>query len=241
MRKTRILVVDDELSIVIFVRAVLKDKGYEVLTAIDGDEAVQTMEKELPDLVITDIMMPGMDGFEVCRRLREWSQVPIIMLSAKGDETDKVKCLDLGADDYITKPFGEDELLARVRAVLRRTEAAVAHPALSPFTSGDLKISFAERRVTVADREVKLTPTEYNLLQEFVLNAGKVLTHTHLLHKVWGPEYGNEQGYLHVFVGRLRKQLEPNPTRPIYIVNVPGVGYRFKPSDSMKGSTLTTG
>ena len=133
MKKTRILVVDDELRIVKFVRAVLKDKGYEVLTATDGVEAVQTLEKELPDLVITDIMMPGMDGFEVCRRLREWSQVPIIILSAIGDETDKVKCLDLGADDYITKPFGEDELLARVRAVLRRTEAAVAHPALSPF------------------------------------------------------------------------------------------------------------
>ncbi len=228
MNKTRILVVDDELSIVKFLRANLEANGFEVLAATDGAEALQTFEMELPDLVVLDIMMPKMDGFEVCRRLREWSQVPIIMLSARGDVSDKVKCLDLGADDYITKPFGKGELIARVRAVLRRTEAAATVPSQPSFTGGDLQISFAQRRVTIAGKEVKLTPTEYNLLQEFVLNAGKVLTHTHLLNKVWGSEYREEREYLHVFVRRLRAKLEPDPTNPRYITTVPGVGYQFK-------------
>jgi two-component system KDP operon response regulator KdpE len=195
---------------------------------MDGSEALRKIEMELPDLVILDIMMPKMDGFEVCRRLREWSQIPTIMLSARGDETDKVKCLDLGADDYLTKPFGTRELLARVRAVLRRTEATktVSTPPL--FTSGDLQISFAQRQVTVAGKEVKLTPTEYSLLREFVLNAGKTLTHSYLLDRVWGPEYRDEREYLHVFVHRLRTKLEPDATNPKYIMTVPGVGYRFR-------------
>ena len=227
MKKTRILVVDDELSIIKFLRANLEAKGYEVLAAMDGAEALQTFEMELPDLVILDIMMPKMDGFEVCRRLREWSQTPIIMLSARGDESDKVKCLDLGADDYITKPFGASELIARVRAVLRRTEAATM-PGQPSFISGDLQISFAQRRVTIAGKEVKLTPTEYSLLQEFVLNVRKVLTHTHLLNKVWGSEYREDTQYLHVFVRRLRAKLEPDPANPRYITTVPGVGYQFK-------------
>jgi two-component system KDP operon response regulator KdpE len=197
---------------------------------MDGVDALHTIEMELPDLVILDIMMPKIDGFEVCRRLREWSQIPIIMLSARGEEKDKVKCLDLGADDYITKPFGASELIARVRAVLRRTEATRAVPAQSSFASGDIKINFAERRVTVAGKEVKLTPTEYSLLQEFVLNAGKVLTHTYLLNKVWGAEYKEEREYLHVFVRRLRTKLESDPTNPSYIMTVPGVGYQFKDS-----------
>jgi two-component system KDP operon response regulator KdpE len=183
---------------------------------------------ELPDLVILDIVMPKMDGFEVCRRLREWTQVPIIMLSAKGDESDKVKCLDLGADDYITKPFGKDELIARVRAVLRRAEAAATTSTKPSFACGDVRVNFASRQVTVAGNEVKLTPTEYTLLQELVLNASKVLTHTHLLNKVWGPEYRDEREYLHVFVRRLRSKLETDPTKPRYILTVPGVGYQFK-------------
>jgi len=224
----RILVVDDELSIIKFLRANLEARGYEVLAAMDGAEAIHTFEMELPDLVILDIMMPNIDGFEVCRRLREWSQIPIIMLSARGDENDKVKCLDLGADDYITKPFGASELIARVRAVLRRTEMARSISTRPSFTSGDLEISFAQRRVTIAGKEVKLTPTEYALLQEFVLNAGKVLTHTHLLNKVWGVEYKEDTQYLHVFVRRLRAKLEPDPTNPRYIITVPGVGYQFK-------------
>jgi two-component system KDP operon response regulator KdpE len=195
---------------------------------MDGSEALRKIEMELPDLVILDIMMPKIDGFDVCRRLREWSQIPTIMLSARGDETDKVKCLDLGADDYLTKPFGTRELLARVRAVLRRTEATKTVSTQPLFTSGDLRISFAQRQVTVAGKEVKLTPTEYSLLQEFVLNAGKTLTHSYLLDRVWGPEYRDEREYLHVFVHRLRTKLEPDATNPKYIMTVPGVGYRFR-------------
>ena len=227
MKKIRILIVDDELSIIKFLRANLEANGYETLTAMNGAEALQTFEKELPDLVILDIMMPKMDGFEVCRRVREWSQLPIIMLSAIGSEPDKVKCLDLGADDYITKPFGKDELIARVKAVMRRTESAATIPIQPSFSNGDLQINFAQRRVTIADKEVKLTPTEYGLLQEFVLNAGKVLTHTHLLNKVWGPEYRDEREYLHVFIPRLRAKLGDDPANPKYIYTVSGVGYQF--------------
>ena len=228
MHRPCVLIVDDDLAIIKFLRANLKAEDYETLAAMDGVEALQTIEKELPDLVILDIMLPKIDGFEVCRQLREWSQMPIIMLSARGDEEDKVKCLDLGADDYITKPFGVGELIARVKAVSRRTEAAAAILDQPTFTSGDLKINFAQRLVTVAGKEVKLTPTEYSLLQEFVLNAGKVLTHKYLLNKVWGPEYQEEKEYLHTFVHRLHRKLEPDRTEPRYLVSVPGVGYQFK-------------
>ena len=227
MSKTRILVVDDEPSIIKFLKANLETQSYKVLTAINGAEALQTFELELPDLVILDIIMPVMDGFEVCRRLREWSQVPIIMLSANSDEIDKVKCLNLGADDYITKPFGLNELAARVKAVLRRTKEDAIIPIQPFFSSGDLKISFSQRKVTIAGKAVKLTPTEYNLLQEFVLNSGKVLTHAHLLNKVWGPEYREEREYLHVFVRRLRTKLESDPTNPTLIATISGVGYQF--------------
>ncbi|MBA7697785.1 Transcriptional regulatory protein KdpE [subsurface metagenome] len=228
MHRPRVLIVDDDLTIIKFLRANLEASDYKTLTAMDGAEALQSIEMELPDLVILDIMMPRVDGFEVCQRLREWSQIPIIMLSARGDEEDKVKCLDLGADDYMTKPFGVEELIARVRTVLRRTQAVGATVTQPAFTSGDLVINFVERRVTIADREVKLTPTEYNLLQELVLNAGKVLTHTHLLSKVWGPEYRDEREYLHVFIRRLRNKLEPDRANPRHILSVPGVGYQFK-------------
>jgi len=230
MIKKRILVVDDELSIIKFLRSNLEDKGYQVLTATNGAEALHLIEKELPDLVILDIMMPEMDGFEVCRQLRQWSQIPIIMLSARGDEADKVKCLDLGADDYIVKPFGAAELIARVRAVLRRTELAGVAPTKPSATFGDLAINFAKRQVTLANKEVKLTPTEYALIQELAANSGKVLTHTQLLNKVWGPEYRDEREYLHVFVRRLRSKIEPDPNNPKYILTVPGVGYQFKDS-----------
>jgi len=228
--KERILIVDDELSILKFVRSNLQDKGYAVISATDGEEALHLIERELPDLIILDVMMPRMDGFEVCRRLRQWSQTPIIMLSARGDEKDKVKCLDLGADDYIVKPFGAKELMARVSAVLRRTRKAGIFPTKSSITSGDLVINLAKRQVTRAGMEVKLTPTEYALLQELAVNAGKVLTHSHLLNKVWGPEYREEREYLHVFVRRLRAKLEPDPNHPRYILTVSGVGYQFKDS-----------
>jgi len=228
MKKTRILVVDDELSILKYLRANLEAEGYEVLTAMNGVQALKTLETELPDLIVLDIMMPEMDGFEVCHRLREWSQLPIIMLSALDDESDKVQCLDLGADDYITKPFGKAEFIARVRAVMRRAEVANPTPTVPSVKSGKLEINFSQRKVTVKGNEVALTSTEYALLQEISLNAGKVLTYTHLLQKVWGTDYADEREYLHVFVSRLRAKLEPDPKNPCYITTVSGVGYRFE-------------
>ena len=229
--KKRILVVDDELSILKFLRSNLEDRGYAAICATNGEEALHIIERELPDLIILDVMMPKMDGFEVCRRLREWSQIPIIMLSARGDEKDKVKCLDLGADDYIVKPFGANELMARVSAVLRRTRMTGTSTTKASITSGDLFINFAKRQITRAGMEVKLTPTEYSLLQELAMNSGKVLTHTHLLNRVWGPEYQDEREYLHVFVRRLRSKLESDPNHPKYILTVSGVGYQFADSD----------
>ncbi len=228
MHRLRVLIVDDNPAIIKFVRANLKAEDFETLTAMDGVEALETTERELPDLVVLDLMMPKVDGFEVLRRLREWSHIPIVVLSARGDEGDKVKCLDLGADDYVSKPFGAGELMARIRAVLRRVKTISSVPAQPSFSRGDLEVNFAQRRVTVAGSEVKLTPTEYQLLQELVLNDGKVLTHVHLLNKVWGPEYRDERAYLHTFVCRLRRKLEPDPAGPRYLASVPGVGYQFK-------------
>jgi two-component system KDP operon response regulator KdpE len=228
MHCPRILIADDDQVVIKFLRASLEAGGYQTLIAMDGAEALETIERELPDLVVLDIMMPKMDGFEVCRRLREWSKTPIIVLSAWGDVSDKVKCLDLGADDYITKPFAVDELMARVRSVFRRTETTATTSPQPSFSSGDLQINFVERRITVAGNEVRLTPTEYSLLKELILNAGKVLLHSYLLKRVWGPEYGHEREYLRVFVSRLRAKLEPVPTNPRYIITVPGVGYQFK-------------
>jgi two-component system KDP operon response regulator KdpE len=227
MRRPHVLIVDDELAIIKFVRANLQAEDYEVLTAMDGCQALETVEMELPDLVVLDIMLPIIDGFEICRRLREWSQIPIIMLSARGNDEDKVKCLDLGADDYITKPFSAHELMARVRAVLRRAQAVDTVPAQPSFIGGDLEINFAARRVSFAGNEVKLTPIEYQLLQELAINAGKVLTHMHLLNKVWGPEYREERDYLHTYVRRLRRKLEPDPAEPCHLLSVAGVGYQF--------------
>ena len=227
MHRTRVLIVDDELAIIKFLRAGLEANGFETLTATNGADALQTIEKKLPNLVILDIMLPNIDGFEVCRRLREWSQIPIIILSGRGATEEKVKCLKLGADDYITKPFDMDELVARISAVLRRSQAVGAIATRPSFTSDDLNVNFVERRVTVAGNEVKLTPMEYNLLQEFVLNAGKVLTHTYLLNRLWGSEYRGKTHYLRVFVGHLRTKLELDRTNPKYIITIPGVGYKF--------------
>ena len=227
-KKKFILIVDDELSILKYLRANLEAEGYKVLTALNGVQALQTLEAEMPDLVVLDIMMPGMDGLEVCRRLREWSQLPIIMLSAIANEKDKVQCLDLGADDYITKPFGKDEFIARVRAVMRRAEVTSPAPTIPSVKNDNLEINFSKRKITVKGKEVALTSTEYALLQELALNAGKVLTYTHLLRKVWGPDYAEEREYLHVFINRLRAKLEADPKKPRLITTVSGVGYRFK-------------
>jgi DNA-binding response OmpR family regulator len=228
MNNPRILTVDDDLAILKLVRANLRADNYEVFTAKDGGEALEIIEKEQPDLIILDIMLPELNGYEVCRQVRAWSSVPIIMLSANGEEENKVRCLDTGADDYITKPFGVDELRARVRALLRRIRLAPTSPAQPVFSSGKLQINFVERRVSIGAREIKLTPIEFNLLQELALNAGKVITHGQLLNKIWGPDYIDERHYLHIFIRRLRMKLKADRQRFDFIQNVSGIGYRFQ-------------
>lgn len=227
MKKTQILVVDDDPAILKLLCTNLKARGYMVSTAVNGEEALVGVESDIIDLIILDIMMPKMDGVEVCRRVREWSDVPIIVLSARGDEKDKVKCLELGADDYLTKPFGIAELMARVKTALRHSNGSKAAPTQSNFDSGDLEINFAMRRVTVGGQEVTLTPTEYSLLQHLAVNADKVLTHNMILQSVWGSEYSSEKEYLRVFMGRLRKKIEPDPKNPKYLMTIPGVGYHL--------------
>ncbi len=227
MNRRKILVVDDEVNITRYLRTVLKEAGYEVLTAGDGNGAIEILQAKMPDLVILDIMMPGMDGFEACERIRQWSTVPIIMVSAKAKEEDKTRCLDMGADDYVTKPFGAAELVARVKAVLRRVQGASGPLTPTLFEAKNLRIDYAQRLIEVDGREIKLTATEYELLRELTINAGKVLTHPQLLHRVWGDEYRDEKQYLHVFIGRLRNKIEKDPTNPEFIFTIPGVGYKF--------------
>ncbi len=227
MSKTVVLVVDDEVTIRKNVSAILRMEGYELLEANNGLQALEAMELRLPALVILDINMPNMDGFEVVQRIREWSEVPIIMVSARLDEQDKVRALRLGADDYLTKPYGLDELVARVEAVLRRAKVVETTRDEPTVTSGNLEINLAERRVTLFGQDVDLTPTEYNLLRELVLNRGKMLTHRMLLQKVWGAEYGDETEYVRVFVNRLRRKLGDDSGNPRYIKTEAGVGYRF--------------
>jgi two-component system KDP operon response regulator KdpE len=223
---TRILVVDDEPQIVRALRTGLKARGYDVLSATDGRTALDLVAAESPDVIILDLAMSPMDGLEVCRRVRQWSAAPIIVLSVRESEQDKVMALDLGADDYLVKPFGMDELLARIRVALRHAEQKGG---LTPavFERGPLRIDFAAHTVRAQQRDVKLTPTEFELLKVLAENAGKVLTHRFLLQKVWGPEYGEEAEYLRVYIGQLRKKLEEDPARPQIILTEPGIGYRF--------------
>ncbi len=227
MKQATILVVDDEPRIVRLVKSNLEPQNYKVLTAADGDQGLKMAEMHDPDLIILDIMMPSMDGWEVCRRVREFSTVPIIMLTAKGDEQDRVRGLEMGADDYLGKPFSIKELLARVRAVLRRARLPGESKREPVFACGDLTMNFAQRRVTVRGKDVKLSPTEYKLLYELVANAGRVLLHQDLLRKVWGRGYGEETEYLRVYVRYLRQKLEADSSKPLYILTEPGVGYRF--------------
>ncbi len=226
-RQTRVLVVDDEPQIVRALRTGLKARGYEVLSASDGESALSLITGQSPDLIILDLAMSPMDGLEVCRRVREWSSVPIIVLSVRDSEQDKVTALDLGADDYLIKPFGMDELLARIRVALRHADQQGGYTQ-AVFERGPLRIDFGAHVVSVSNEEVKLTPTEFVLLKALVENAGKVLTHRSLLQKVWGPEYGDEAEYLRVYIGQLRKKLKDDPARPTYILTEPGIGYRFK-------------
>jgi two-component system KDP operon response regulator KdpE len=226
VKKPRVLVVDDEPETIKYVSTNLRVRGYDVLTAQDGLTALREFDQSIVDLVILDIMMPGPDGFEVCRAIRRRSDVPIVMLSARGQERDIVRALDLGADDYLTKPFGVEEMLARVRAALRRTNQTGTAPR-PPLVVQDLEIDFGARKVTAMGQEVQLTPTEYDLLAHLAINAGRVLTHRSLLQAVWGPEYGDETEYLWAYIRRLRRKIEPDPSNPRYILTQPGVGYSF--------------
>lgn len=228
--KPRILVVDDEPQLTRVLRTGLSSHGYELRVAADGVSALETFGDWHPDLVVTDLAMPNMDGLELCRNLRAISTVPILVLSARGDEKTKVEALDLGADDYVTKPFGIDELLARVRVALRRAKTATStgtEPTV--LEAGELRIDSETRSVTVQDREVRLTPKEFDLLLHFMRNPGKVLTHRALLTAVWGGNYVEQNEYLRVFVGQLRKKIESDTAAPRYILTEPWIGYRFNP------------
>jgi two-component system KDP operon response regulator KdpE len=227
-QQPRILVVDDEPQLARVLRTGLKTHGYDVRVAADGVSALETFGDWHPDLVVTDLAMPNLDGLELCRRLRGLSQLPIIVLSVRGEEKTKVEALDAGADDYVTKPFGMDELLARVRAQLRRAQtSATAEAPSAVLEDGDFRIDLEARSVTVRGAEVHLTPKEYDLLVYFVRHAGKVLTHHALLGAVWGSNYTEQGEYLRVFVGQLRKKIELDPSSPRYILTEPWVGYRF--------------
>jgi two-component system KDP operon response regulator KdpE len=228
--KSNILVVDDEAQITRVLKTTLSGHGYGVRTAADGEEALQIMKDWSPDLIMTDLRMPNMDGLELCRRVRAQSRTPIIVLSVKGEEAIKVEALDAGADDYITKPFSVNELLARIRATLRRASAP-EQPDTAVIAVGDFRIDIPARAVGVRNHEVRLTPKEFDLLVYFAKHPGKVITHRALLSAVWGPNSVEQPEYLRVFVGHLRKKLEPDESAPRYIVTEPWVGYRFEPGD----------
>jgi two-component system KDP operon response regulator KdpE len=223
--RKRILVVDDEQEITFVLRSGLTKHGYDVRVAGDGEAALDLFHAWTPDLVITDLAMPNMNGLQLCRRLRESSEVPIVILSVKGEEATKIEALDAGADDYLTKPFGMGELLARVRATLRRSPAVNAEATV--IDEGDFRIDLESREVQVKGKVVHLSPKEFDLLLFFVRNASKVLTHRTLLAKIWGGDYTEQTEYLRVFVRHLRKKIEPDPAKPRYILTEPWVGYRF--------------
>jgi len=225
--KSRVLVVDDEPQITRVLRTVLSSQGYQVKTAAEGEAALSSFTEFRPELVITDLYMPHMDGVELCKRIRAMSSVPIIVLSVKGEERTKVEALDSGADDYVTKPFGIDELLARVRAALRRgsSEAEVAS-----FDAGDFRIDLDARRVHARGQEIRLTPKEFDLFVYMARHPNRVITHRTLLEAVWGEASQEQPEYLRVFMGQLRKKLEPDPSNPKYLVTEPWVGYRFNPN-----------
>ncbi|OGO02379.1 MAG: DNA-binding response regulator [Chloroflexi bacterium RBG_13_53_26] len=224
-KKVKVLVADDEPKILMFVRANLEARGYEVSLAQDGVEAVEIAGRVSPDVIVLDVNMPRMDGIEACRRIREWGNMPIIILSVREDEKDKVRALDEGADDYMTKPFGIEELLARIRVALRHSTGVISTaPSLE---GGGLEIDFSHRIVKRYGEIVKLTKTEYELLTYLASNSGKVLTHKQILHSVWGPEYGEESEYVRVFMRQLRSKIEDDPSNPRFIITEPRVGYRF--------------
>ena len=226
----RILAVDDEVEIVRALQRSLAAHGFEVFAAHSGEEAIEAVAHYRPDVMVLDLGLPGMSGLEVIREVRKQSSLPIIVLSVKDTERDKVQALDLGADDYVSKPFGMDEVLARIRVALRHS-AQVESGTQPIFTAGPLSVDFAQRQVLLNGQEVKLTPTEYELLKALIKNRGKILTRQMLLSQVWGTGYGAESHYLHVYVGQLRRKIEPDPANPRFILTISGVGYRFSADD----------
>jgi two-component system KDP operon response regulator KdpE len=231
MHEGHILVVDDEPRLLSFLRSELRASGYRVSVATDGKGAIRAAAARGPELVILDVMLPDMDGFEVCRRLREESSVPILMLTARTNDADKVEGLDAGADDYLTKPFSTSELLARVRALLRRARASDTEGADKEFRCGDFVMDFQRRRVEMRGEEVRLSATEYKLLAELCRNAGRVILREELLARVWGSAYRDEVQYVWVYIGYLRNKLEEDPQNPEYILTYRGVGYSFRAPD----------
>ena len=226
----RILVVDDEPNIIATVAPLLRARGYEVFSAMTGRAALEAIERDQPDLMVLDLGLPDLDGAGVCRRVRETSGIPILVLSARGAEGDKVKALDAGADDYVTKPFGTEELLARIRAALRRVDGSASSS--EPIVRGDLVIDRQRFRVLRGEQELRLTPKEFELLLYLAQHPGRVLTHRTLLKAIWGPHSVDQPEHLRVLVGSLRKKIEPNPSTPKYILTEPWVGYRFADSDA---------
>lgn len=227
MARTRLLIADDDPAIRRSLAHLLRVSGYEVAEAADGCAVLALMRKEGVDLVILDVMMPGCGGFEVCAEIRGWSQVPVIALSAVDDEDLKTGMLRSGADDYVVKPFSPKELLARVEAVLRRVRRRQTDPNRPVLRFGELEVNFRERRAILGGKDLELTTIEFDVLRELVLHPGELLTHRMFLHRVWGPEYGDEKEYVRVIVNRLRKKLADDPLNPRYIQTVPGLGYRF--------------
>ena len=225
MISAKILIVDDAQQVRRVLRTALSSAGYTTYEAASGEEALDSIRASLPDAILLDVNMPGMGGLEACREIRRTMDVPILMLTVRNSERDKVLALDAGADDYVVKPFGMQELLARIRAALRRRTARGKE---TSFAAKDLNIDFEARVVAVRGRDVHLTPKEFELLRQLVLNAGKPLTHRRLLQAVWGPDYGDEPEYLRVMINQLRKKLESDPTRPKLILTEPWVGYRFQ-------------
>jgi two-component system KDP operon response regulator KdpE len=223
---TRVLVVDDEPQILRGLGTNLRARGYDVETAPDGEQALEIAARTHPDVVILDLGLPGIDGIDVIRGLRAWTQIPIIVLSARDQERDKVEALDAGADDYVSKPFGMDELLARLRAAERRGTPTGEDAIVK---TDDFSVDLAAKRVSAADSDVRLTPTEWHLLEILVRNPGKLVSQRQLLKEVWGPQYLEETNYLRVYMAQIRRKLEPDPARPRYFITEPGMGYRFEP------------
>jgi len=226
-RKPTVVLIEDEAEIRRFLRATLLAEGWRLFEAATAEAGLREAEVRQPDIIVLDLGLPDMDGLEVIRRLRGWTGVPIVVLSARGQEPDKIAALDAGADDYVAKPFGVGELLARIRVSLRHAERTIRDVGEPAFAAGALHVNLAERRVVVGGKEIHLTPIEYRLLATLIKHAGRVLTHGQLLREVWGPPYEDKAHYLHVYMAQLRRKLEGDPARPRYLLTEPGVGYRL--------------